>query len=83
MKKKLTLRIDESVIELAKIYACNRKTSLSNLVENYLRDLTNQKDRNSKMSPLVKSISGVLDLPNDYDHERNYRKFLREKYSGS
>lgn len=83
MNRKLTLRINETVIEQAKIYASNRKTSLSKLVENYLRDLTDQKDSNTKMSPLVKSISGVLDLPDDYDHKKNYKKFLRVKYSGS
>ncbi len=37
MKTKLTLRLDEEVIERAKAYAAARGTSLSVLAENYFR----------------------------------------------
>ena len=41
METKLTLTLDESVIEKAKGVAIARKTSVSKLVEDYLQQLTN------------------------------------------
>ena len=40
MAKKLTLSIDEAVIEAAKKYANKQGTSLSNMVENFLKSKT-------------------------------------------
>ena len=37
MKTKLTLRLDDAVIERAKAYAARRGTSVSGLVEDYFR----------------------------------------------
>jgi len=69
METKLTLRLNESVIERAKIYAKSQKISLSKMIESYLDSLTREKDSNDKTSitPLVKSLSGVINLPSDFD----------------
>ena len=40
MTIKLTLTVEESVIEAAKVYARQRGESISHLVEQYLRSLT-------------------------------------------
>jgi hypothetical protein len=40
MKVKLTLSIEEAAIERAKIYAKNKKQSLSSLVQNYFNFLS-------------------------------------------
>ena len=44
MDTKLTLKLDKSVIEKAKIYAAQHKHSLSFLIENYLKAVTTDED---------------------------------------
>ena len=82
METKLTLRLNESVIERAKIYAKSQKISLSKMIESYLDSLTREKDSNDKTSitPLVKSLSGVINLPPDFDYKNEYADYLSEKY---
>jgi len=82
METKLTLRLNESVIERAKIYAKSRKISLSKMIEAYLDSLTREKKTDKKISitPLVESLSGVIDLPSDYDYKSEYVDYLIEKY---
>lgn len=79
MSTKLTLKIDEGVIERAKNYAKMHNTSVSSLVEVYLQKVTNP-SRKSRITPLVKSLSGLIDLPNDYDHKKDYSEYLKNKY---
>ena len=45
MNTKLTLTIEQSVIEKAKKYAKNKERSLSDLIENYLKSLTNLEEK--------------------------------------
>ena len=82
METKLTLRLNDNVIERAKIYASSHKISLSKMIESYLDSLTRQKEDGDKISitPLVESLSGVIDLPSDFDYKKEYRNFLAEKY---
>lgn len=82
MDAKLTLKLNEAVIERAKHYARSRKTSLSNLIENYLDMLTHDtgKGEKEKITPLVKSLSGVIKLPKGYDHKTDYGEYLTKKY---
>jgi hypothetical protein len=81
MEAKLTLKMDEEVVEQAKVFAREKGTSLSRLVESYLRQLTSKvKDDQSELSPLVKSMTVKFDLPADFDAREDYRDFLNEKY---
>jgi macrodomain Ter protein organizer (MatP/YcbG family) len=80
MDAKLTLKLEQSVIEKAKDYAKRQKTSLSRLIENYLLDVTNEENAQEKITPLVRSLSGIIDLPNDYDHKKDYTDYLAKKY---
>ena len=80
MDTKLTLKLEETVIEKAKNYAKNHRTSLSKLIENYLLNITNDKQKEEKITPLVKSLSGIINLPKDYDHKKDYSDFLLNKY---
>ena len=80
MDTKLTLKLEQSVIEKAKDYAKRQKTSLSRLIENYLLDITDEEDVQEKITPLVRSLSGIIDLPNDYDHKKDYTDYLAKKY---
>lgn len=81
MDTKLTLKLDETIIEKSKEYAKNHKTSLSKLIENYLLNITGEKGNDEKITPLVKSLSGVINLPEGFDHKKGYADFLNGKYS--
>lgn len=80
MDTKLTLKLEQSVIEKAKDYAKRQKTSLSRLIENYLLDVTDEENAQEKITPLVRSLSGIIDLPDDYDHKKDYADYLAKKY---
>ena len=80
MDTKLTLKLNGDVIEQAKAYAKKKNTSLSKLIESYLGLLIAPNEK-QEVTPLVKSLSGVLDLPEDFDNKTNYRKHIVDKYS--
>ena len=76
MDSKLTLKLNEKVIDRAKIYASNKKLSLSRLIENYLDSITQEENEDFEISPFVKSISSGKSIPADVDW-----KTLREDYT--
>ncbi len=82
METKLTLRLNDNVIERAKNYARIHKISLSKMIESYLDSITKQNEDEKKISitPLVESLSGVIDLPADFDYKKEYRDYLEKKY---
>jgi len=82
MDTKLTLSVDKMVIKKAKAFAKKNHTSLSQLFENYLSNLTSKQasPEAEEISPLVKSLSGVLKLPADFDYKKDRTKFLEQKY---
>ena len=82
METKLTLRLNENVIKRAKVYAKSQRISLSKMIESYLDSLTREKDTVNKKSitPLVESLSGVINLPSDFDYKKEYAEYLTEKY---
>jgi dsDNA-specific endonuclease/ATPase MutS2 len=80
MDTKLTLKLEENIIEKAKNYAKERRTSLSKLIENYLQIITAETEGKEKITPLVKSLSGIIKLPKDYDHKNDYSDYLTNKY---
>ncbi|MEY4875865.1 MAG: hypothetical protein RL708_1014 [Bacteroidota bacterium] len=61
MTAKLTLAFDEKVIRKAKQYASRHHTSVSSLVENFLKSITDEKPKKKEIeiTPLAKSIAGV------------------------
>jgi hypothetical protein len=77
---KLTLNVDKNVIEKAKAYAKSQKISLSRLIESYLASLISQKSKDIDISPLVESLSGVIELDKDFDYKQKYTDYLIEKY---
>lgn len=80
MDKKLTLSLNESVIENAKTYAKANKISLSKLIESYLKSITIEQTKDLKITPLVESISGIITLDDDFNLKNDYSNFLIEKY---
>ena len=80
MDTKLTLKLDSSVILQAKIYAKKKNTSLSKIIESYLGLLVEPQNM-QEVTPLVKSLSGVIDLPKNLDYKKDYKKHLTNKYA--
>jgi len=80
MDKKLTLSLNESVIENAKLYAKENKISLSKLIEHYLQSIAENRTRDVEITPLVKSLSGVIKLPTNFNIRDEYTNYLIEKY---
>ena len=80
MDSKLTLKLNESVIERAKQYAKENNVSLSRMIENYLQAVTVRKKNKIIVSPLVESLTGVIELENK-NYRKDYTDFLSQKYS--
>ncbi len=81
MDTKLTLKLNQKIIEKAKEYASNKKMSLSRIVEAYLQSLTSEDDTPEfEISPFVKSIATGTEIPTDLDYKKEYSDFLIKKY---
>ena len=81
MDTKLTLKLDQEIIEKAKHYASEKKISLSRIIENYLNSLTSDKTNNDlQISPFVKSLSSGISIPADYDYKKDRADYLEQKY---
>ena len=82
MDAKLTLKLDQEIIEKAKKYASNKKLSLSRLIENYLNSLTTDRtmDNEIEISPFIKSLRTGVKIPADLDYKKEYGDYLSEKY---
>ena len=82
MDKKLTLSLNHQVIEKAKHYAKQHRTSLSRMIEAYFESLTShQKDPSeTDTTPLVESLCGVIQLPEDFDYKEARAKHLNDKH---
>ena len=77
MQSKLTLRLEESVIKQAKIYAKTHHKSLSQVVSDYFQVLTIQETQPT-LPPITQSLVGVLNKT-DMD-ENDYKQHLENKY---
>jgi hypothetical protein len=80
MNTKLTLTIEQSVIERAKTYAKEKGHSLSEIIENYLKTITIEQKPIEKVSPITKSLRGSFKAPIDFDYKEELSKALSEKY---
>lgn len=80
MDKKLTLSLNDKVIEKAKKYAKLNSTSLSKMIEAYFETLTRKQEKCSiTTTPLVESLCGVIALPSDFDYKKSRAEYLSEK----
>ncbi|MDZ7795256.1 MAG: DUF6364 family protein [Spirochaetia bacterium] len=83
MLTKLTLTIDQSVVEQAKEYAQKKNRSVSRIVEEYLKNLTFSYESESSLSsiksPITDSISGMF-TDNGKSYKDMLEEALQEKY---
>ena len=81
MNTKLTLTIEQTIIEKAKKYAHIKGRSLSDIVENYLKAITKEDNIESiDLTPIVKSLKGTFKAPKNIDYKKELSKRLTEKY---
>lgn len=79
---KLTLSIKQDVITQAKKYAKDKGSSLSEMIENYLKALTSQEEKeNISVTPLIKSLQGSFQAPSSIDYKTELTKALNKKYA--
>lgn len=81
MNTKLTLKLNKRVIERAKKYAQKNNKSLSVMVENYFKTISDKENKNDiEISPNVLELSGIIKIPDNLNLKGIYGKHLEEKY---
>ena len=81
MNTKLTLTIEHTVIEKAKKYAKGKGHSLSDIIENYLKVITNDDVKSEiEFTPIVKALKGSFKAPTSFDYKKELAKRLSDKY---
>ena len=81
MNTKLTLTIEQAIIEKSKEYAKKKGRSLSDIIENYLKAITKEDQKTKiEITPIVKSLRGSFKAPDRFDYKKALMKGLTEKY---
>ena len=78
MKARLNLTIEESLLEKAKSYAASRKSSVSELVENYFKTFA-RVPRNKSILDMIEELPKP-DLNAEGDLKKQYLKENANKY---
>jgi hypothetical protein len=81
MQTKLTLIIDDNIIEQAKEYARSQHRSLSNMVENYLKLVVRKESPAEEVSPIVASLMGVATMDVKGKGRDEIAAYLEEKHA--
>lgn len=85
MKTKLTLNIDDEIVERAKRVSARRKVSLSSIVENYLEKISSdsltKKDKSKEPSLLerIQKYTHPIEI-SDEEIEKLKEDYFKEKY---
>ncbi len=81
MNTKLTLTIEQSIIEKAKKYANDKGRSLSSIIENYLKVITKEETISEiELTPIVKSLKGSFKAPKNLNYKKELAARLSDKY---
>ena len=77
LKTKLTVRVDQDLLENAKRFASKNNTTLTDLIDSFLKQIPVQ--GSLKEAPTVRYLTGVLSSNASQD---DYKAHLDEKYGG-
>lgn len=81
MNTKLTLTIEQSLIEKAKEYAKGKGRSLSDIVENYFKAIVKEEGIvKTESTPIADSLKGSFKAPKNFDYKKELIKALTEKH---
>ena len=78
MKTRLNITVDESLLKSAKLYASNKGTSLSQLIEDYLKSLMRPKRKKNIIQLVDKLPKPKIDTGKDL--KRTYYEDKKGKY---
>jgi len=81
MNTKLTLRLEDKLVERAKAYARTHGKSVSELVADYFALLNSEGDDSMELPPLTRALHGAL--ADQEVFERDYEAHLDDKYLNS
>nr|VFJ74399.1 MAG: hypothetical protein BECKFM1743C_GA0114222_107882 [Candidatus Kentron sp. FM]VFJ74839.1 MAG: hypothetical protein BECKFM1743A_GA0114220_108002 [Candidatus Kentron sp. FM]VFK08385.1 MAG: hypothetical protein BECKFM1743B_GA0114221_100681 [Candidatus Kentron sp. FM] len=79
MHSKLTLRMDDSLIQQAKDQAARRGKSVSQMFGEFVSLLSTSSKREYDIPPITASLLGIIEN-HPQASEEAYKKHLREKY---
>ena len=79
MNTKLTLRMDDVLVQEAKTQAAQRGKSVSQMFGEFVASLGKSKTNNRRLPPVTGSLLGVM--KGRRVSEKDYKKHLREKHS--
>ena len=81
MNTKLTLRMDDSVIDAIKVFAQSHHTSVSMLAETYFKLITlDTSSAKKQVKGVVGELAGLLKNTNTSSYRSEYVDYLEEKY---
>lgn len=78
MNTKLTLRLDNNLVESAKQYSARTGKSVSKIVADLFTIISNETIRQYDLTPTVASLKGAL--RGKKTDQSDYKKYLEEKY---
>ena len=77
MNTRLTLQMDDNIVQRAKSQAKERGKSVSQMFSEYISNL-GAPEQNDKLPPVTKSLMGIAEGKDI--SEEDYRQHLREKH---
>ncbi|MBP8849130.1 MAG: hypothetical protein KBG80_01105 [Breznakibacter sp.] len=80
MTTKLTLTVEQDIIEKAKLYAKSKGQSLSGIIENYLKAIVVERADSDTIAPISKSLKGAFKANSKEDYKSQLSDRLAEKY---
>jgi antitoxin component of RelBE/YafQ-DinJ toxin-antitoxin module len=80
MNKKLTLSVDDNIINSAKLYAQKNNVSISQLVQTFLKLITKSEKHKKKYPPITSELLGILRSSKKNNIKKDYADYLSEKY---
>ena len=85
MQTKLTLRLEKSLIDQAKVWADEKSISLSHVVAMLFQRITTREQRKEELHPFMQKIIGIARKKGtgsltDSELKEEYYSYLEEKY---
>ncbi len=77
---KLTLSIEEAVVEKAKQIAEDNHTSVSAMFTQFVESAAARDKQDFKIGPLTRKLSGIIDLPPNKSQKELLAEALADKY---
>ena len=77
---KLTLSIDETVVEKAKQIADANNTSVSAMFSRFVQSMAAPPSHGARIGPLTRKLSGIVKVPANKDYKELRAEALMDKY---